>query len=68
LAYWLKDILFVKYAEYDSQASYPDYGSSSECYINSQFWNWKLSPLQEIQLVIPSSMLRRGSSFTHLTA
>jgi len=50
LAYWLKDILFVKYAEYDSQASYPDYGSSSECYINSQFLELEtLGPLQEIQ-------------------
>jgi hypothetical protein len=50
LAYWLENILFVKYANYESQASYPDYGSSSECYCNTQFMELEtLGTLQEIQ-------------------
>jgi hypothetical protein len=50
LAYWLNGILFVKYADYESEASYPDYGSSSECYVNSQFLELEtLGPLQVIQ-------------------
>jgi hypothetical protein len=50
LAYWLEGILFVKYADYDPQGCYPDYGSSSECYVNSQFLELEtLGPLQEIQ-------------------
>lgn len=50
LAYWLKGTLFVKYASFQIEASYPDYGSSSECYSNSQFLELEtLGPLQEIQ-------------------
>jgi hypothetical protein len=50
LAYWLENILFVKYAIYDSQASYPDYGCSSECYCNAQFMELEtLGTLQDIQ-------------------
>jgi hypothetical protein len=50
LAYWLKGVLFVKYAGYESQAAYPDYGCSSECYTNSQFLELEtLGPLQVIQ-------------------
>jgi hypothetical protein len=50
LAYWLEGVLFVKYAEYDPQATYPDYGSSSECYCNVIFLELEtLGPLKEIQ-------------------
>ncbi len=50
LAYWVDGVLFVKYAHYDTQAAYPDLGSSSECYCNSQFLELEtLGPLQEIQ-------------------
>jgi hypothetical protein len=50
LAYWLEGTLFVKSAGYEPQATYPDYGSSSECYCNTQFMELEtLGPLQEIQ-------------------
>ena len=50
LAYWLEGVLFVKYVGYELQASYPDYGCSSECYTNSQFLELEtLGPLQVIQ-------------------
>jgi hypothetical protein len=50
LAYWLEGTLFVKSAWYEPQATYPDYGSSSECYCNTQFMELEtLGPLQEIQ-------------------
>ena len=50
LAYWLEGTLFVKYAGYEPQACYPDFGSSSECYCNNQFMELEtLGPLQEIQ-------------------
>ncbi len=58
LSYWLEDTLFVKSAEYESQATYPDYGSSSECYCNAQFMELEtLGPLQELQ---------PGSSIQHV--
>ena len=37
LAYWLNGSLFVKHAEYNAQAEYYDFGSSSESYCNDQF-------------------------------
>jgi len=37
LAYWLDGTLFVKRAAFDPQASYYDFGSSSECYCNDRF-------------------------------
>ena len=37
LAYWLHGTLFVKHADYNAQAGYYDFGSSSECYCNDQF-------------------------------
>ena len=50
LAYWLEGTLFVKSAGYEPKATYPDYGSSSECYCNAQFLELEtLGPLQEIQ-------------------
>ena len=36
LAYWWNGMLFVKRAEYDPQAEYFDFGSSSECYCDQQ--------------------------------
>jgi hypothetical protein len=50
LAYWLEGALFVKYAGYNPQTVYPDFGCSSECYCNDQFVELEtLDPLQEIQ-------------------
>jgi hypothetical protein len=37
LAYWLNGTLFVKRVAFDPQASYYDFGSSSECYCNDSF-------------------------------
>ena len=49
LAYWWNGMLFVKRAEYDSQAEYFDFGSSSECYCNDQFIELEtLSPVRTI--------------------
>ena len=36
-AYWLEGTLFVKKAVFNPQATYYDYGSSSECYCNASF-------------------------------
>jgi hypothetical protein len=41
LAYWLNGNLFVKRTVYHPHAMYYDFGSSSECYSNNQFSNWK---------------------------
>lgn len=49
LAYWWSDVLFVKRAEYDSQAAYFDFGSSSECYCDHRFIELEtLSPIRTI--------------------
>ncbi|HET6823549.1 MAG TPA: hypothetical protein VFH34_12945 [Anaerolineales bacterium] len=49
LAYWWNGTLFVKRAEYDAQAEYFDFGSSSECYCNDQFIELEtLSPIRTI--------------------
>ena len=49
MAYWWNGMLFVKRAEYDSQAEYFDFGSSSECYCNDQFIELEtLSPIRTI--------------------
>jgi hypothetical protein len=58
LAYWLNGILFVKRAEYQAQASYYDYGSSSECYCNDQFI--------ELETLAPISTIAPHSSVTHV--
>lgn len=50
MAYWLDGILFVKFARYEPQVAYPDFGCSSECYCNDRFIELEtLGPLQEIQ-------------------
>lgn len=49
LAYWWNGMLFVKRAEYDSQAAYFDFGSSSECYCDHRFIELEtLSPIHTI--------------------
>jgi hypothetical protein len=58
LAYWLEDILFVKSAGYVAQAIYPDHGSSSECYCNSQFL--------ELETLGPLQMIQPGDSIQHV--
>ena len=58
LAYWMNGILFVKRAEYRAQASYYDYGSSSECYCNDQFL--------ELETLAPISRVEPHSSVTHI--
>ena len=35
--YWLDGMLFVKHADYDENAQYYDFNSSSECYCNDKF-------------------------------
>jgi hypothetical protein len=63
LAYWSEGILFVKAAWYEHQATYPDYGSSSECYCNAQFLELEtLGPLQEIQ---PGASLQHLETWQH---
>ena len=49
LAYWLNGTLFVKHADYDAQAQYYDFDSSSECYCNDQFLELEtLAPITSI--------------------
>jgi hypothetical protein len=49
LAYWLDGMLFVKRADFNPQAEYYDFGSSSECYCNDQFLELEtLSPIVKI--------------------
>jgi hypothetical protein len=57
LAYWLDGTLFIKRAAFNSQAEYYDFGSSSECYCNSQFI--------ELETLAPISKMAPGESVTH---
>jgi hypothetical protein len=57
LAYWLDGTLFVKRAVFNPQAEYYDFGSSSECYCNSQFL--------ELETLAPVGKLAPGESVTH---
>lgn len=57
LGYWLDGVLFVKRATFDAQAAYYDFGSSSECYCNSQFL--------ELETLAPIGELAPGESATH---
>lgn len=57
-AYWLDNTLFVKRAEYNKQAAYYDFGSSSECYCNRQFL--------ELETLAPIGRLEPGASVTHI--
>jgi hypothetical protein len=58
LAYWRNGILFVKHAEYDPQADYYDFGSSSECYCNDQFL--------ELETLAPISTIAPGETASHV--
>ena len=55
LAYWLNRTLFVKHADYNAQAGYYDFGSSSECYCNDQFL--ELETLAPISSIGPNEMV-----------
>lgn len=57
LGYWLDDMLFVKRAAYNQQASYYDFGSSSECYCNGKFI--------ELETLAPITTLAPDASVTH---
>ncbi len=58
LGYWLNGTLFVKSAQYDAQANYFDYGSSSECYCNDLFL--------ELETLAPISTIAPRSTVTHI--
>lgn len=58
LAYWLDGALFVKRAEYDPQAEYYDFGSSSECYCNDKFL--------ELETLAPVTTIEPGRTATHV--
>jgi hypothetical protein len=58
LAYWQKDTLFVKRANYEPQSAYFDFGSSSECYCNDQFI--------ELETLGPIVTIEPGASVTHV--
>lgn len=58
LAYWLDGILFVKRAPFDAQATYCDFGSSSEFYCNEQFL--------ELETLSPIGTIPPGGSVTHV--
>jgi hypothetical protein len=57
LAYWINQTLFVKRAEFHSQAEYYDFGSSSECYCNDRFL--------ELETLGPIAKILPGASITH---
>jgi hypothetical protein len=57
LAYWQAGTLFVKRANFDPQAKYYDFDSSSECYCNDKFL--------ELETLAPISKLAPGESATH---
>jgi hypothetical protein len=57
LAYWLEGSLFVKRAKFEPQASYYDYGSSSELYCNGE--------MLELETLGPSGRLEPEQSVTH---
>ncbi len=57
LAYWINHTLFVKKAEYHSQAKYYDFDSSSECYCNDRFL--------ELETLAPITKLLPGESIAH---
>jgi hypothetical protein len=58
IAYWWDEMLFVKRADYDSQAQYYDFGSSSECYCNSQFL--------ELETLAPIRTIEPGDTVSHI--
>ncbi len=58
LGYWWNGTLFVKRAEYDAQAEYFDFGSSSECYCNDQFI--------ELETLSPTRTIAPGETVSHI--
>lgn len=58
LAYWLEGSLFVKRAAYTADASYYDFGSSSEFYCSQQFL--------ELETLAPATTLAPGESAEHV--
>jgi hypothetical protein len=57
-AYWLNGSLFVKHADYDPQADYYDFGSSSESYCNDKFI--------ELETLAPITTIEPGGTATHI--
>lgn len=57
LAYQWEDMLFVKQAVYQPEATYFDFGSSSECYARYDF--------VELETLGPRTVLEPGQSVTH---
>jgi hypothetical protein len=57
LAYWIDNTLFVKQAQYQEDAVYYDFGSSSECYCDDDFL--------ELETLGPRTALAPGASVTH---
>lgn len=57
IAYWLNGTLFVKHAAFDSQASYYDFGCSSECYCNDRFI--------ELETLGPATTIAPGAAVFH---
>jgi hypothetical protein len=58
LAYVLNGTLFVKRAEYQRNAEYYDFGSSSECYCCDSFL--------ELETLAPITKLQPGAAISHL--
>jgi hypothetical protein len=57
-AYWFNGTLFVKHAEYNPQAAYYDFGSSSESYCNDLFI--------ELETLAPITTITPGVTATHI--
>ena len=58
LAYWWHEMFFVKQTDYQDQANYYDFGSSSECYCNDQFL--------ELETLAPISTIPPGETVSHV--
>jgi hypothetical protein len=58
MAYWIEGTLFVKYANYIQDAEYLDWGSSSECYCDSDFI--------ELETLAPITHLMPGACVEHI--
>ena len=58
IAYWRNGTLFVKRAQYNVNAEYYDFGSSSECYCNDQFI--------ELETLAPISTVEPGETASHI--
>jgi hypothetical protein len=58
LAYLLGEVLFIKKTSYQAGYTYPDRGSSSECYCNTDFL--------ELESLSPAAILEPGETITHI--